>query len=231
MKEKIEAHIEKNPAEREKILEVLDKIRDFHDVQKCDLLEVLEGEKPASAISLSLRDDCSEEKEKTYKENVEFLKNFLDSHANFFEFYEEVFPGIKIGNFLIAKEKKEFEDIKKADEKLKKSNTPEDQYEFGVAVGYPETAVKAFKNDTIFRNKNKMDSKKIPAIETMDWEEYPEEMLSDKDIRFLPFRPSRKNWKKEFQTVKRWAKTIEEKYPALYKRMTEKYITQKMKQN
>jgi hypothetical protein len=218
----------KNITEKEKILDSLDAINQLADDDKSALLNTLEGTKIASSVYMLLRDSKNKKQlEKEYRENINLLKNFLKKYATFYSFEEKELPNKEaIATFIVGKDKESFENLLKASKEMEKITSPKNSYNFGIAIGYPQTAVEAFKKD---REKNNilMD---LPEESRQTMVNLPNEISNDTDAAFLNFFLSKNNWREEFKTVKEWAKTIKDNYPELYERRLRKYQTRRLQE-
>jgi hypothetical protein len=87
-------------------------------------------------------------------------------------------------------------------ELLARAHAEKDDREFGRLVGYPPTAVNAFVDNE-------------PRIER---EDLPEDIRNSEYINFQNFVLSKKHWREETETIKKWAETIKRMDPVLYER-------------
>lgn len=154
--------------------------------QKAELILVLLGEKPGICLSLFT------ETESEIDDDEEKIKN-LDLK------YKKVSQGKKgeryMAEFLVSKNEDTLNELAEAD-------PSKDHYKFGALMGYPESAIKAFLEDTCLSIE---DERELLG-------KYPEIVFND-------FRLSKGNTEEELEIVKRWNNLVEKEAPDVYDKL------------
>ena len=178
---------------------------------KMNLILTFLGEKPTSEVEIDYDSKIplvELEEVLAKKENLE--KNLSDVGLKFKilerERTDENGFDHKNFQFLIGKNEEKIEQLEKAilDEDVKKQ---------GILFGYPESAVEAF-------------SKGIKELFIHeDWwqtlsEKEKEDISKEGVLNFKNFQFSKKHWRKELETVRKWQGITEEKAPKLYQEIT-----------
>lgn len=91
--------------------------------------------------------------------------------------------------------------------RLKESLKTGAHREIGIALGYPESAVKGFTNGEVLAKGEGL--KKLPKKDR-------EELKKEGVFKFLNFGPSRNNWREELELARKCQRAIREKSPKIY---------------
>jgi len=193
---------------RKEIVEKLEGLEFLYDTDKIIFLLVFTGEKSGGHIGIVYRLDTSDYTEEEFRNRGRKLQDFLEENKVSY-YSREIEPQRATNGEIILKQldfylAKDIESL----EKIKEAVDEHDERKFGLAMGYPQTAVEAFvstedpftKPDLLF----------VEPIEV----EFSEERS------FLFFRMSKEHWHEELEVVKRWARTIKEVAPQLYEEIT-----------
>ncbi len=108
--------------------------------------------------------------------------------------------------------------------RLARSFAENKEQEIGFALGYPETAVKAFPaRDSDYKKfyERCLDSRELYGI-LPKYER--EELLKEGVFKFLNFKPSRSHWREELEVARKYQRLIKERAPNLYKEILERGI-------
>jgi len=113
-------------------------------------------------------------------------------------------PAIQISRLCVGPEAKQINELLG-----KEAFEPKDNIDFGLMLGYPMTAVRAFAYD-----KSKL----------VDWSLFDRCYNGCKDrsldiIRFMSFKPTKSNLEQEMETVKEWHDCIKKLSPKLYNKI------------
>jgi hypothetical protein len=92
------------------------------------------------------------------------------------------------------------EELQKLTDAKKIKDSDERRRVFGATFGYPETALS------------------VKPGERMQWYDFPDDMVFNKEVHFPAFMMSKEHWREEFATVKEWAQVAKEACPNLYDR-------------
>lgn len=98
------------------------------------------------------------------------------------------------------------------------------EQEIGFALGYPETAVKAFPaRDADYKEfyERCLDYRELYGI-LPKYER--EELLKEGVFKFLNFKLSKNHWREELEVARKYQRLIKEKAPNLYKEILEKGV-------
>jgi hypothetical protein len=175
---------------------------------KVNIFLTAKGVKPASEIHRAYESEFEDTspREAYEKEVAQIRATVQGLGVPTEEVVDEVFPGEEVTRFLIGKDDEHLRRLIASYTRGYIVNTRL----FGLAVGYPETAVNAYENDPFHRK------------EGISIEELPEEVRNSDWIKFLSFGLSRSNWREELSQVKRYAETIQLFAPKLYKEVLSK---------
>lgn len=201
--------------QREKI-ELIEKLplSSWTSWDKKVLLLVLLGEKPAACPCLEQRfykreavkerpkiaERLAKEKEET-KEILDKLG--LPHKEKAFEYEEEKMYNIGY-HFYVGKDS----------EKLARLMEARDDREIGLSLGYPESAVDAYVNET------SLDYEEL--IKSLSSEEL-QALQKEGVFKFLDFRPSRDHWQEEIEIARKRQALIKEKSPKIYQEIIRKH--------
>ena len=134
---------------------------------------------------------------------------------------EKIFKDLKFFYKIRKKESGEVSHIlvSKIEENLIKLNEAikeEDSEKIGRALGYPESAIKAYIN----RFKEKEDIKTIKSLieETIDSisGKEGEQLVKEDSYRFLSFAPSPEGWEEEIKLAQKYQEIVKKESPAIY---------------
>ena len=102
-----------------------------------------------------------------------------------------------------------------------KMSNPVAEKQIGILLGYPETAVNAFKEFKKdlpgFMGERKSESP------VMSDEDFPEQIRKQDFMAFSDLRLSKKHWHQELKLVEKWAEEIKKLSPSLYQRKVKRY--------
>ncbi len=108
--------------------------------------------------------------------------------------------------------------------RLVKAFDGENEQEIGFALGYPETAVKAFPaRDPDYKGfyEGCLDYRELYGI-LPKYER--DELLKEGVFKFLNFKLSKNHWREELEVARKYQRLIKEKAPNLYKEILEKGV-------
>jgi len=144
---------------------------------------VLLGEKPGVDLSLfaDTENEIDEDEEKIKSLNLKYKKISQEKKGKRY-----------VAEFLISQDENILDDLVQAD-------PSKEHYKFGSLMGYPESAIKAFLEETCLSIE---DEKELLS-------NYPE-------IVFYGFRLSKDHNKEELETIKHWNSLIEKEAPNIY---------------
>ena len=147
---------------------------------------VLLGEKPATDLTIFTD---------TQEEMLEEEENLKDIGLKFKKIGQHEKNGRIVAKFSIANEKNDLNELLNTDPLV-------DHEKFGLLMGFPPSAVKAFLDKKLMSME---DERKI-------LEENP-------DIVFSNFRLSQDNGQAEIETLRRWSNAIKEATPDIYQKL------------
>ena len=208
---------EKAPAGRlevePKLVEKIENEENFDNVDKEFLILVLAGEKPVAGLTLHQK---SGENSEDFTRRVQKVRGLLAETGLPYEEEKTDIQGeaesgkndqYSVYDFYISRDPQiAKEAMALASKKNDDRHTPESQERFGLLMGYPKTAVEAY-----IKNINDPRSQEPELPEDVEFAEY---------MDFKNFVVSQDHWREELETVKRWAETIREIAPDLYKKIT-----------
>ncbi len=177
------------------------KILDYKSM--ADIVLVWSGFKPTAMVAISYLSKSGFSK-KEFLKSIDNLKNILNGlklkyqlNINYPKSSQEITKYSYITKTNLMLKKIIIADTKK--------NTKQRRLKTGKLLGYPISAVNAFA--------------KSGAFNCLGLQNLPPDVLKNKYIKFLNFRLSKKNWKKEMEYVKKKAQMIKRISPELYKRI------------
>lgn len=193
---------------------------DYQD--KGDFLLLYLKEKPASFLTIVSRFykiDSAEKKEKDLKklsyesEKIQEILEKLEMPNIVKKFEVEEEKTISRGyHFLVGQDSEKLNCLKKALE----SGCDE---EIGLALGYPETAVRDFDNN--FEKQNLLDydelRKSLPKEELKN-------LQREGVLKFLNFRLSKDHWRDELEIVRKYQRLIKEKSSKIYNKIVKEAL-------
>jgi hypothetical protein len=180
----ISPDIEKVKEYREQIEKIKSLKTGFQQI--AELILVLLGEKPATDLTVftDTQEEVSEEEEKLKNIGLKFKKKSQNKKNGRF-----------VAEFSIASEDNNLDELLKAAPSV-------DHEKFGLLMGFPPSAVKAF-----------LDKK------LMSSDEERKLFKENSDIVFSNFRLSQKDGQVEIETLRRWSNRIKEVAPDIYKKL------------
>ncbi len=219
-------------SEREKSLVGVIEQLPMDDSAKTDLILVWRGLKQATNLGIDIATwrrgevppKLSEEEEQRILDNAKNTFGSLGLYVVEGERYErepitaspragaseEEFPGASVKIFYVAKEREKADKIAE----LFSANEPESNDEIGKLSGYPESAIRAYREFFEEGFKNGL----LEHAAFIEQKVLPAETRKQDFMAFAQFRLSKDNWRKELETAKRWADAIKKTDPALYER-------------
>jgi len=179
----------------------------LHTEGKVNFLLVEGGIKPAASIGLVLRNG---ENKFVSDDDLESLKSMLEkSGTPFFMGDKSVSETENGGRFeeveiIVGQTKEKLDKILEIKSRMPttqqtengnydKEKNKQDQADFGLALGYPATAVEAFVNEAEPLNENSL----------------PQEVKQSDAYLFCQYQLSKDNWRQELETAQEWAGFIE----------------------
>lgn len=215
--EKIEFKIEKELTSEEREgrdkIEIIEKLS-FTPHSKMELLLTFLGEKPATFLDLEahlsnlpleqrkvINNELSEQAEKALKD----LKLFYEIKKS------------KSGEFsyiFISKTKEKLTELRKVFKK-------EDWGKAGLALGYPESAVKAYTEHFKERGRKPLEVLIEEVLLSLP-EEERKQILEEGSHKFFPFGPSLEGWREEIKLARRYQEVIRKESPTIYKEIMNK---------
>ncbi|MFA5084245.1 MAG: hypothetical protein WC475_02595 [Candidatus Paceibacterota bacterium] len=195
--------------------------RKMHSLgDRIDLLLVYSGLKPATDITVGNEWEEGQQPIVLNEEDIKSALKILEANGlialnlpkekGVIEGIDEgeINPSVKYryeqSEIFVAKDKVTAETLKTA--KFKK-----DDETYGRLSGFPESAIKAY---------SEADKNPAALIEDSD---LPEEIRNQDFMAFATFKLSRKNWREELETAKKWATVIKKTDPALYEEAVKIY--------
>lgn len=108
-------------------------------------------------------------------------------------------------DFLVAQDRQRLKRLRLAKE-------TRDSYQLGLALGYPRTAVAAFRNATLLDYEHLKESLSAAEFKALQRE---------RAFMFSPFRQSQAHWPEELEIARQYQRLIREKSPKLYREILE----------
>ena len=209
-----ESKIEEN--EREISPEIVEGVENcaLHTEGKVNFLLVKGGVKPAASIGLVLRNG---ENQFVSDDDLKSLKSLLEKSGMVYSVGDKSVSETENGcrfeevEIIVCQTKAELDKILKIKSRMSISQQIEDknydkekerqaQIDFGLAMGYPLTAVQAFTAESEFLTEDFLS----------------EEIKQSDAYLFCQYQLSKNNWQKELQTSQQWADFIRRTSPKIY---------------
>lgn len=184
----------------EKQRKLLDELQDLSSLTDQDIFVlalVYLGLKPAAMIGLTFQEGFPDYTEQDYEKNIDEVRQFIQRMGLWYE-QERAYPEENDEDqtiwtsFYVAPSPQKTALLHQAFRHVTEA-------EAARLLGYPETALRAFPENSIH--------------------ELPTELDQNEAAPFLYFRPSKQNWAEEIQTVKESVQLIRQLMPRLYHRM------------
>jgi hypothetical protein len=211
-------------------VEQLERLELLSDNDKKDILLIWRGLKLATEFEYGYSWDPTEEEKQLADEEIEELEKVVEdlglhihiSERSFKEAADKMPEGSTVTatyaghdrvRVYVGCDKESVEKIENAYNTYHIENSGI----VGKLSGYPESAINAYMEAT----------QRVPygekLKEMMYSDSLPEEIREEDFAAFVQFFLSRKNWREEIKTVKKWAEEIKKTAPALYERIVKDY--------